>query len=119
MGHAGPPGGAVLTDQPAPPRRWLLVRSVGASPEERDVVRALAEQLAPEGIDLVSVLLGEACHEVERAAGVPSLPGRCWILEDDARGRGVRPTPGRGTRVLSYDELAEEIMSADRVISLP
>ncbi len=79
----------------------------------------LADRLVRRGIALVPVLLGTATYEAEPAgeAATPSAPA-AWVLEDDVKGRGLRPPEDRPFRSLSYDELVEAVMSAERVISL-
>lgn len=95
------------------------MRSSDLTPEETGVLRTLGSRLARARIELVTVLLGTATHEVEEPQRPEEVTGPCWILEDDSRGRGVRLPENRPIRVLSAEELAEELMAAEKVISLP
>ena len=78
---------------------------------------ALAARLSARGIELGTVLLGTAAYEGERADGDPSLrTGPVLLFDEDARGRGVHPSPVRGIRCVSAHELVEDLMAAERVV---
>lgn len=112
-------GGAVLTDAAPTHRRWLLVRSQRSEKASHAILDALERRVRREGIELVEVLLGEASLEVEDPIDGSSPPRPCWLLEEDARGRGVHPDPGRAPRVVTKEELALALMSSERVVTLP
>lgn len=86
------------------------------TPDEEGVLTALAAEVARAGADLVTVLLGTATYDAERAPA-PGGPvsGTVWVLTEDHDGRGLR-SEGNVRRV-SPDELVEGIMSAQKVIS--
>ena len=107
-----------MTAGPQERQRWVVVRSVGPVPEEEGVLSALAAEAVREGAELVTVLLGTAAYEVEQLPleGRPRF-GTVWVLEEEYRGRGIRPAAEHRVRRLSPDELVEELMSAQKVIS--
>ncbi len=99
---------------------WLLVRQGSISPEERGVLAAVRRRLAERGESFATVLLGTASYDAEGPAGADGPPGELWLLEDDARGRGVRAGPvGIPVRTVSASELVHGLMSAKRVIQFP
>lgn len=101
------------------PRTWLLVRTGPLGPEEEGVLAALATQLAREGIQVRTVLLGTASYEAERAPeDLPAGTGAAWLLEEDVAGRGVRSRSTPPVRRITFDELVEALMAAERVLSL-
>ena len=105
----------------APPteQRWLLVRESPLGPGEVEIVDRLSDRLRRRGVVLETVLLGTAAYEADRAgAGGASPTPAAWVLEDDAKGRGLRSPGDRPFRSLSYDELVDAVMTAERVISL-
>ena len=95
----------------------MLVRSAPLGPEEEGVLVALAARLSARGIELGTVLTGTASYEAERSDGANSRPSRpVFLLDEETRGRGLRPSPEGGVRPTSIDELVEALMAAERVI---
>ena len=98
---------------------WVLVRQGPLAPEERAVLASLRLAAEADHHDLVTVLLGTASYDAESSDPAVARSGEEWVLEDDANGRGIRRSTGRPGRTVSYDELVEAIMTAERVIQLP
>lgn len=108
-----------MSEAPPTVRRWLAVRSSEISAEEAGVLTALEARLAGLGVELVTVLLGTASHGAEAPPDPGGDGGPQWVLEEDARGRGLRPSGSRPLRIISHEELVDAIMMAEQVISLP
>lgn len=111
--------GAAVTDLPSEKRRWLLVCEGPLAPEERAVLAAVRRRLHVERHELVTVLLGTSSYDAESLTPGAEEPGEEWLLEDDARGRGVRPPAGRPGRTVTAEELVAAIMAAERVVQFP
>lgn len=96
----------------------MLVRTGALVPEEEGVLASLASVAARAGVELVTVLIGTAAYDAERApAPVGPGPGVVWVLEEDHDGRGIRPPSEGALRSVSSDELVEALLSAEKVIS--
>jgi sulfur transfer complex TusBCD TusB component (DsrH family) len=96
------------------------VRQGGLLPEEQAVLGSATARLARDGIEVVTILLGTASHDVERSSSDPGvLAGPCWVLADDLEGRGICPHPDRSVRVMSTEEFVDEVMGAEKVIQFP
>ncbi len=90
------------------------------SAEERGVWVAVRRRLAERGERSVTVLIGTASYDADGPTGTDSPPGELWLLEDAARGRGIRPGPaGRPVRTVSASELVGALMRAKRVVKFP
>jgi hypothetical protein len=100
-------------------RRWLLVRQGPLASEERAVLAAVRRRLLAERRELVTVLLGSSSYDAEVPTTGADDPGEEWLLEDDARGRGIRRPTGRPGRTVTSEELVAAIMSAEKVIQFP
>lgn len=99
---------------------WLLVRQGSVAAEELEVIRALGEILRDRGEMVATVLLGSASYEAETPAPDDDPAGERWVLEDDARGRGLRlPSGPGGVRSVSPAELVRASFGAKGVIQLP
>lgn len=96
----------------------LAVLTSRPRPEEVDVLRALGERLSAGPTPLSVLLLNDAVYLAESPSG-ESVGGRIdWLLlEEDARGRGVRPQAR--ARLVSYAEAVEMIFHAGRVVQFP
>jgi hypothetical protein len=103
-----------------PARRWIFVRTSPGENEERTVLAEVVRRLTADGIEVVVALIGSAAYSVEREEAPP--PGshvHYWVLEDDARGRGLRLAPSGGVRIVSTDEFVEGLMASERVVQFP
>lgn len=119
MGPERRADGAAVSDVRPEKGRYLLVRQGPLAPEERAVLDAVCRQSLAEGHEVVTVLLGTSSYEAESPTTEPSARGEQWILGDDARGRGIRPTARAGGRIVDPDQLVAAIMTAERVIQFP
>jgi hypothetical protein len=108
-----------VSGPPIESRRWILVRQGPLAPEERAVLAAVRRHLMAEGRQPVTVLLGTSSYDAAPPTPGTDDPGEEWLLEDDARGRGIRRPTGRPGRTLTVEELMEAVMSAERVIQFP
>lgn len=107
---------ATASDEPT----WILVRNASLSEDERAVVAELGRRATALGRRPVTVLLGSAAAEAELApAGGDRARSALWVLEDDARGRGLRLAPDGPVRVVSREEFVASLMSAEKVVQLP
>jgi hypothetical protein len=97
---------------------WLLVRQSRLEPEERLVLAALLRRAQQKSVPIVEVLLDTATYEVEDPPG-PGTVTESWVLEEEARGRGLRPHPDRKVRWVRPPELVRELFAAPRVLQLP
>jgi len=100
-------------------RRWLLVRQGPLAPEERGVLAAVRRRLSADQRDPVTVLLGSSCYDVDIPMSGTEDRGEEWLLEEEARGRGIERLVGRRWRTVTPEELVAAIMSAERVIQFP
>ncbi len=101
------------------PRRWILVRSGPLSVEEAGVLREVVREAREIEREVVEVLTGTAAYDAERSASAPTVPDvPCWVLEADRSGRGLRLPPGALGRTVTYPELVEALMSAEKVVQL-
>lgn len=110
------PDRAAVTEPASNPHRWLLVRQGPLALEERAVLEAVRRRLSTEGREVVTVLLGSSSYDTESPA---EGTGEEWLLEDDARGRGIRRPSGRPGRTITPEELVVAIMAAEKVIQFP
>ncbi len=109
-----------MTPDTIDPPGWLLVRHGPISAEEQGVLVAVRRRLAERGESSATVLLGTASYDAEEPARAGDPPGEVWLLEDDARGRGIRAGPaGVPVRTVSTSELVHALMSAKRVVQFP
>jgi hypothetical protein len=100
-------------------RRVLLVRQGPLSPEEQAVLSAVERRLSAQGRAFATVFLGTSSYDAESPEAGIHESGEQWLLEEDARGRGLRSPPGRPRRTLTPDELVAEIMTAEKVVQFP
>ncbi len=119
MARGGGADGDDVTGPGGERPRWILVRQGPLAPEERRVLAALPRAAAAEGKEIVAVLLGSASYDAESPDPTFGPGVEEWVLEEDAVGRGIRRPADRPGRTVSYDELAEAILAAERVIQLP
>lgn len=109
-----------MTTDGAGPPDCLLVRQGPISPEERGVLAAVRRRLEDRGESSATVLLGSASYDAEGPAGAEGPPGELWLLEEDARGRGIRADRSVSpVRTVSASELVRALMSAKRVVQFP
>ena len=111
--------GAAVSDPPSERGRWLLVRQGPLAPEERAVLAAVRRRLSAERRELVTVLLGSSSYDAEAPAAGAEDPGEEWLLEEDARGRGIHRPSGRTWRTVTPEELVTAVMAAEKVIPFP
>jgi hypothetical protein len=111
-------GTAVKTPEAERPR-WLLVRQGPLAPEERAVLAAVQRRLRRQRCELITVLLGTSSYDAELPTSAAEDTGEVWMLEDDARGRGIQRPIGRSGRIVSPEELVAAIMAAEKVIQFP
>jgi hypothetical protein len=104
--------GADVTDPSPRAGRWIIVRQGPLAPEERTVLAALQRRLVEERREMVTVLLGTSSYDAERG---PAATGEVWLLEEDARGRGIRGVDRPSVRVVTVEELATALMEAEKV----
>jgi len=119
VGPGRRPNGADVNAHGTEGHRWLLVRQGPLGPEERAVFSAARRRLRAERRELVTVLLGTSSYDADSPDTGPDGAGEEWILEDDARGRGIRRPTGSTRRIVPPDKLVAAIMSAERVIQFP
>ncbi len=100
-------------------RTPLVVVTARLRPEELAVLRALAERQREAG-GLSVLLLNDAVYLVDGTAGAGDLPAtRWWLLEEDVRGRGVRPTASLPVHTVGYPQVVELLFQSPKVVSLP
>jgi hypothetical protein len=104
---------------PGPPGRWLLIRQGPLAPEERAVLDAVRRRLRAEHRSFVTVLLGTSSYDGESSPAGSNDREEEWLLDDDARGRGIHSPVGAALRIVTADELAVAVMTAERVIQFP
>jgi sulfur transfer complex TusBCD TusB component (DsrH family) len=97
----------------------VIVRQGPLTPEERDVLNAVQRRLSDRRRELVTVLLGSSSYEADSGTAGPQGLGEQWLLEEDARGRGIRNAASGTVRSVTAEELVEAIMSAEKVIQFP
>ncbi len=102
----------------------LVVRQGPLAPEEGPLLDAVVRRLASDGSRCVVVLLGTASYDADPGGSTgprppPPVVAERWVLEDEARGRGLRPDPTGGTEVVSVDRFVEALMAAERVVQFP
>ncbi len=121
MGDPGLPGGAAVNATAGSAPRAILIQTGPLGPEERSVTAAVARRLAAAGQEVVLVLLGSASYDAEDVSllSARGATPACWVVDDDARGRGLRLPPEGTVRVVTAAELVEGLMAAERVIQLP
>jgi hypothetical protein len=119
MGARRSADGAAVKEPATERPRWLLVRQGPLAPEERAVLEAVHRRLSAQGREFVTVLLGSSSYDAELPTPRTDDLGDGWLLEDDARGRGVRRPAGRSGRTVTADELVAAIMAAEKVIQFP
>jgi hypothetical protein len=108
-----------MMDSPKEGSRWLVVRQGPLAVEEQAVLRAVRRHALAQHCELVTVLLGTSSYDAEAPVAQPDGQGEVWLLDEDDRGRGVRPTTGRLQRRVTPDELVTAIMTAERVVQFP
>ncbi len=120
MGAPREPGGAVMT-QGLPRAGVLVVRTAPLAVEEAAVLTTLRRKWAQQGKRVVEVLLGSASYdsEVPLEQAAPAVPSVRWVLEDDAKGRGLRLPPSPAVQVVSAVALVDAVMDAEVVVQLP
>lgn len=92
----------------------LLTRRPG--PEEASVLRALSRGAGP---GRLSALLVDAAVVFVEDRAAAELPIDWLLLAEDARGRGVRASPGVSLTEVDYAEAVRRLFEASRVVGLP